>query len=110
METYPLPRAKMLPLTVAGPPFLPVTVTLPIESVDLDAVDLVVYVLDGDGVWQSVAVTVTTQVVDGQMVATFTLPAGVTLAPAAAGLDVFAAGDRSRSGQEPGQGLTAGLR
>lgn len=75
----------------------PITVTVPIETVDLDAVDLIVHVLDGDGVWQPLAIDVATEVIDGQMFATFTLPAGVALAPSAlGGFSLFAAGDFER--------------
>ncbi|MEM8746681.1 MAG: S-layer homology domain-containing protein [Actinomycetota bacterium] len=76
--------------TAAGP----ITVTVPIETVDLDDVDLVVHVLDSDGAWQALTADVSTEVIDGQMFATFSLPAGVSLAPS--GWSLFAAGDLER--------------
>ncbi|MEM8705737.1 MAG: S-layer homology domain-containing protein, partial [Actinomycetota bacterium] len=72
----------------------PITVTVPIETVDLDDVELIVYVLDGNGQWEALAIDVTTKVVDGQMFATFTLPAATSLAPS--GWSLFAAGDFER--------------
>lgn len=59
----------------------PIELTVPIDTVDVAAFDLVVNVVDQNGDWVTLAVPVTTQVVEGQMYATFTLPADVPLAP-----------------------------